>query len=315
MKSDIARLCPAVEAGEFDGLTGAVAEAVSVNLAHPMPSGQGFRLWTDAIAGLRSAIPDLERRDMIRMQGRDTSGATWVGVMGYFVGDFQRAWLGIPPTRRMAGMRYHEFFRVDGGQIVEIQSLWDIPELMMQAGAWPQAPGLGRQWQVPGPATQDGLTVEGSGRQALKLVSDMLTALGRNRDGVAAMQLNRYWHPAMSWYGPAGIGTTRGIEGFRAHHQRPFLASMPDRQALLGEGHLFAEGDYVGFTAWPGMVATLTGAEWLGLPGAGQNITLRSLDFWRVEGGLIRENWVLVDLLDIYAQLGVDVMKRMRALH
>ncbi len=39
---------------------------------------------------------------------------------------------------------------------------------------------------------------------------------------------------------------------------------------------------------------------------------MRSLDFWRMEDGLIRENWVLVDLLDAYRQLGVDVLARMR---
>jgi hypothetical protein len=39
---------------------------------------------------------------------------------------------------------------------------------------------------------------------------------------------------------------------------------------------------------------------------------MRSLDFWRVEQGLIRENWVLVDLLDVYTQLGVDVFARLR---
>jgi hypothetical protein len=39
---------------------------------------------------------------------------------------------------------------------------------------------------------------------------------------------------------------------------------------------------------------------------------LRSLDFWRLENGLIRENWVLVDLLDVYDQIGVDVFARIR---
>ncbi|MDE2673630.1 MAG: polyketide cyclase, partial [Paracoccaceae bacterium] len=37
-----------------------------------------------------------------------------------------------------------------------------------------------------------------------------------------------------------------------------------------------------------------------------------SLDFWRCENGMIRENWVLVDLLHVYAQIGVDVLARMR---
>jgi hypothetical protein len=38
---------------------------------------------------------------------------------------------------------------------------------------------------------------------------------------------------------------------------------------------------------------------------------MRSLDFWRVEDGLIRENWVLVDLLDIYRQVGIDIFARL----
>jgi hypothetical protein len=59
------------------------------------------------------------------------------------------------------------------------------------------------------------------------------------------------------------------------------------------------------------MRLTISHDGWLGIPPCGQQITLRSLDFWRMEGGLIRENWVLVDLLDMYAQLGVDVFARL----
>jgi hypothetical protein len=50
----------------------------------------------------------------------------------------------------------------------------------------------------------------------------------------------------------------------------------------------------------------------MGIAPADQEITMRSLDFWRCEQGLIRENWVLVDLLDVYQQIGVDVFSRMR---
>ncbi|MGB1146341.1 MAG: polyketide cyclase, partial [Alphaproteobacteria bacterium] len=32
---------------------------------------------------------------------------------------------------------------------------------------------------------------------------------------------------------------------------------------------------------------------------------------WRMENGLIRENWVLIDMLDIYRQLGIDVLGRL----
>jgi hypothetical protein len=41
--------------------------------------------------------------------------------------------------------------------------------------------------------------------------------------------MERFWHPRFNWYGPAGIGTARGVRGFRAWHQIPFLRGMPDR--------------------------------------------------------------------------------------
>ena len=87
---------------------------------------------------------------------------------------------------------------------------------------------------------------------------------------------------------------------------------MPDRVGSGTEGNLFADGAYVGFTAWPGMHMTISNDGWLGIAPANQKITMRSLDFWRCEDGLIKENWVLIDLLDIYAQIGVDVFARMR---
>lgn len=73
-----------------------------------------------------------------------------------------------------------------------------------------------------------------------------------------------------------------------------------------------ADGGYVGFTAWPGMRAKISGDGWMGIAASGQEITMRSLDFWRCENGMLRENWVLVDLLHVYNQIGVDVFQRMR---
>ena len=60
------------------------------------------------------------------------------------------------------------------------------------------------------------------------------------------------------------------------------------------------------------MHMTVSGSGWLGIAPGGQKITMRSLDFWRVEDNLIRENWVLIDLLSVYKQLGVDVLARMK---
>jgi predicted ester cyclase len=295
------------------------ADAV-VHLCYPFGSLVGPEaLYEAAYRGLFHAIPDLERRDTIVIAGPDKEGAAWIGCGGYYTGSFERPWLDIPPTGHQVAMRFHEFYRLEVGRVVEMQAIWDIPEVMMQAGAWPQAPSLGREWHVPAPATQDGIVPgpydpDASGRSR-RLVSDMLAALQRHpsQGGPEVMELDRFWHPRMNWYGPSGIGTARGITGFRNWHQIPFLAAMPDRGQHGGtRSHLFADGSYVAITGWPNMRQTLSHGGWLGLPPTGKAVVLRSLDFWRLEGSLIRENWVLIDLLDVYSQLGSDVFGRLR---
>ena len=299
-------------------LAGCFDRDAPVHLVQPFEDLDGAEgLYASALAPLHVAIPDLERRDTIIIAGTSLRGHDWVGCAGCYTGTFAAPWLDIQPTGHQIAMRFHEFFRVEDDRVVEMQALWDIPEVMMQAGAWPMSPSLGREWHVPGPATQDGLVPGPSdperSRRSCALVSQMLAALGLFADGgVEAMRLDAFWHPRCSWYGPSGIGTCRGISGFRNWHQIPFLNAMPDRAGSLGEGDLFGDADYVGFTAWPGMHATISGDGWLGIAPAGQKITLRSLDFWRCEGGLIRENWVLVDILDVYRQIGVDVLGRLR---
>ncbi len=273
-------------------------------------------LFESAYAPLLRALPDLERRPFISMAGVQ-GDAVWVGCAGHYMGVFESPWLDIPPTQHLAYMRFHEFFRIaEDGRIVEMQALWDIPELMMQAGAWAMTPSLGVTGFTPPPATSDGIRQgardDAESAASLKLVGDMLTGLSRSPHGVEAMELPRFWHPKMNWYGPAGIGAMRRISGFRNWHQIPFLNALPDRGGIPNVGAFFADDAYVGFTAFPGMRATVTGGGWLGIAPANQAITLRSLDFWRCEAGLIRENWVLVDLLDVYDQLKIDVFARMR---
>ena len=277
-------------------------------------------LYETCYAPLLLAMPDLERRDLIVMSGITSEGHEWVGCAGHYLGTFVAPWLDIPPTGRMTHMRFHEFFRFEQGKIVEIQAIWDIPEVMLQAHAWPLSPSLGWEGFIPGPASQDGLNIidkhQGQGQASAQHVLDMLhhLTLHPKQGGPEVMQLQRFWHPRMNWYGPAGIGSARGTEGFRNWHQIPFLNAMPDRGSHDHEldFHFFGEGEYVAVTGWPNMKQTITHGGWLGIAPTGQEISLRSLDFWRMDSGLIRENWVLVDLLDVYQQVGIDVFSRLR---
>ncbi len=290
-------------------------------LGHPFGSSvTSDNFYFSAYDKLFKAWPDLERRDWIVVAGADAHGSDWVGCGGYYTGVFAGPFLGIPPTGHQVAMRFHEFYRMVDGKIAEMQGLWDIPEVMMQAGAWPMAPSLGREWQVPGPAAQDGIAAgphdaRKSAATCARVV-EMLEHMKRHpaEGGPEAMELERFWHPRMNWYGPAGIGTGRGIAGFRNWHQIPFLNAMPDRGRHSAglQFHFFGDGDYAAVTGWPNMALTVTGDGWMGIVPSGQAISMRSLDFWRLEGDLIRENWVLVDLLDVYSQLGVDVFARLR---
>lgn len=298
-----------------------IASDAVFQLCHPFGEIQGGEaFFTQALALLRKSMPDVERRDWIVMAGTDEHGADWVGCGGHFMGTFCAPFLDIPPTGHLAHMRFHEFYRFEDGKVTEYQAIWDIPELMMQANAWPMAPSLGLEYCVPGPGTGDGLIRpprdEDASRASQELIVEMLEFMKKHpsQGGPEVMEMDRFWHETVNWYGPAGIGTARGIRGFRNWHQIPFLRAMPDRGLKAHEVtyHFFGDNNYCAVTGWPNMIQTVTHDGWMGLAPAGTEISMRSLDFWRMEDGKIRENWVMVDILDAYRQLGVDVFARLR---
>lgn len=302
-------------------LHGLLSDQCIIHMPYPLGDMQGADdLYNHCYAPLLAAMPDLERRDWILMSGESEHGGIWVGCAGHYVGTFVAPWLDIPPTGHYTHMRFHEFYNFVDGKVTEIQTLWDIPEVMMQAKAWPMAPSLGLEFYIPGPATQDGLSISNQdAAQPLRSrqhIIDMLTHMKRHptQGGPEVMAMDQFWHDRMNWYGPAGIGTGRGIDGFRNWHQIPFINAMPDRGQYMNEisYQFFGEGNYAAVTGWPNMIQTVTHDGWMGIAPSGQKITLCSLDFWRIENGKIRENWVMVDILDTYRQLGVDVLSRMR---
>ena len=305
-------------------------EEAIIHLSHPFGDISGStNFYNQALQPLFESLPDLERRDYIVIAGKTERDIEWVGCAGFYNGTFLKPFLDIPPTGHIAHMRFHEFYCFQGDKIIEVQALWDIPELMMQSDSWPMAPSLGREWCVPGPATMDGISdkpydLEKS-NSSMEHILGMADAMKKHPSmgGPEIMKMDYYWHPKMNWYGPSAIGSGRGIEGFRNWHQIPFLNAMPDRgkdTTFTNKGgsgdkvdfHFFGDGDYVAVTGWPNMKQTLTHDGWMGIAPNNKEVVLRSLDFWRLEEGKIRENWVMIDILDIYDQMGVDVLGRVR---
>ncbi len=261
-----------------------------------------------------AAFPDLERVCDIAVAD-DFNGRPWVAATGHYVGTFKRPWLGIAASNSVTTIRYGEFSRFENGRVVEIYTIVDVLDVMRQAGQWPAVlpVSLGSAERIPGPAAQDGLLAVsdpiGAGLQSRKLVEAMIVGL-MQYDGktLASMAMERFWHPNMMWYGPAGIGSARGLEGFQRCHQVPFLIAFPDR---IGGDHRarLAEGPYVASTGWPSVRATHLGDGWLGVPATGKRISMRVMDFWRREQALLLENWVFIDMIDLLGQMGVSVLK------
>lgn len=279
-------------------------------------------LWSELYAPLLRAMPDIERRDFIVMAGPrwgvDQSG-DWVGVGGNFIGTFTQPWLGIPPTGRPIYLRYHEYMRFEDGQAVEMEAIWDIPQLMLQAGAWPMAPQLGVEWMCPGPAPSNGVKTgpwdEAASSASVQIVYDMLHDLKKGTAEMPGRGLGGYWHQNAMWYGSTGLGTARGHDGIRDHILSGFRSGLSDNTRHLDDGVFFGDGDLVAFTGWPSGTATHSGDGFLGLAPTGRRVSRRSLDFWRIENGEIHENWVMVDMIDLYRQLGVDVFARMERMN
>ncbi len=262
---------------------------------------------------IRDSFPDIERRDQILIAG-EYQDKHLVCAMGGLQGTFAGDWHGIPATHGVASLRYGEVHEVEGRRIVESHVIIDVADLMLQAECWPMAKSLGTEHAWQSPATQDGLNLETveaeTGAAALAVVKKMHAGL-MMFDGtdIGSMDHARYWTPNFLWYGPAGIGTCRGLAGFQAHHQIPFLRAFPDRKVANHIANVY-DGTYVITGGWPSVVATHSGGGWLGLPATGNRIGMRVMDFYRIENGLIAENWVPIDIVDILRQMGVDVLER-----
>lgn len=303
--------------------------------AHPMNEVTGTaaalaRIWQP----LKQAFPDLERRDTIFLAGT-YQGKTLFAAAGVYCGTMRGDWLGIPATGRAIYLRYGEVWQLDAdGRVVQANLLWDVLDVMRQADVWPLGPSMGVEEAWPGPITADGVRLSPSdpslGQASLAQTLAMHKTLAEfddrgmlSREALIAMPQRDHWHPKMMWYGPAGIGTTRGLDGFVAGHQLPFRIAFARPQGTFeevtaerarhGAGHYIRIGDgpYSVTGGWPSVYAQHVGGGFCGMPPSGKPVFMRVMDFYLHNEQLIRENWVPLDMLDLFRQMGVDLIKRM----
>ncbi|WP_371153511.1 ester cyclase [Jannaschia sp. 2305UL9-9] len=266
------------------------------------------------ILPLRAALPHVQRRDEIVIGGenrRDTGGR-WVACVTHYVGTHTASLWGVAPSGHLAFLRSGEFHRLGcDGRITQSRIIMDLPDLMRQAGRQAFSVSLGTEMLFPGPATHDGVCPNPDGGSAsLDLVERMLGALHVydpvTRASAAQTGEGGTWADDMMWYGPGGIGSNHRWDGFVADHRDAFLTAFPDRK---GGNHYcrIGDGNYAAVSGWPSMTMTHRG-PYLGVEATGRALTLRVMDFYRCADGRIAENWVLLDYVDLFKQMGHDIL-------
>lgn len=291
-------------------------DSLDFNASHPINQQRGVEQFLRGFwMPLKRAVPDVRHSPHILMAGTFREQA-WVCATGHLHGTFAEDWLGIPATGAPLHIRSGEFWRVEDGRFAECYLLLDLVDVMRQAGYRVLPERRGRSGAFPPPQTGDGVRLTGEAdeeetRRSLALVEAMINEGLMAYDGktLTSMHMDRYWYPDMRWYGPEGIGTAHSLREFEDFHQRHFLGAFPDRRGGNHKSRI-AEGVYVASTGWPSIRATHAG-EYLGTPATGQQITMRVMDWWRRDGDLLAENWVFIDLIDLFLQFGVDLFARL----
>jgi len=268
------------------------------------------------ILPLRRALSHVHRRDEVFIGGsnRLQEGEQWVASVTHYVGNFHKPIVRIEPNGSLAFLRSGEFYRLENGRIAEAKLIIDFLDLLRQTCRFPLPRQLGTEMLFPSPATHDGVLPgdRGRGSASLDLVEAMLRDLTHfdpeTLESKGQTGEDGYWHDDMLWYGPAGIGANYRWEGFEKEHRRAFLAAFPDR---VGGNHYchVGDGNYAAVSGWPSMTMTHQG-DYLGVAATGRSLTLRVMDFYRCASGKIMENWVLLDYIDLFQQMDVDLIAR-----
>ncbi|WP_420631422.1 ester cyclase [Candidatus Leptofilum sp.] len=302
-------------------------EDVDWNGSHPINQLRGTaaliaRFWEP----LRRAFPDLKRNVHIFMGGL-SGGEAWVSGLGYFSGTFWQNWLDIPATGQKTTIPFGQFYLMREGKIAESFVILDLLAVMRQAGYQVLPPSLGAEGgNVAAPHTRDGVLLTAQDaletRQTGQLVEAMIRGLLRydRRAGIESMEQTHYWHPQMHWYGPTGIGSCFSFAEYEDFQLRPWMTSFgewPDlavgdgRVIGLAEGDYLAEGKYASLGVWDAPFS-IHHREYLGVPATGKLLTMRDFDWYRREGNRLAQNWIPIDMIDLFMQMDVDLFGRMR---
>ncbi|MDK1082417.1 MAG: ester cyclase, partial [Anaerolineae bacterium] len=141
----------------------------------------------------------------------------------------------------------------------------------------------------------------GSAQQNLELLHAMVDVLVAPEQDLDAQK--EFWAEDMIWHGPPGFGDVHGLEGFQQGVIAKFYQAFPDYN-----GSLDIEVADENWVAGTGYVTGTHEGDWLGIPATGKPVKMQFSDFWLIRDGKLAENWVMIDHMGVFEQIGVDPM-------
>ena len=301
-------------------------EEAQFNGFHPINEIKGIEeIKNKYLLPLKKAFPDLERRNNLVIGG-SFRNKVFVSFISHLTGTFSNEWLGIEPTNKTIYLRTCEAHEIVNNKIIKSYTLIDTVDFIRQTGYWPINKSLGIEGMWPSPITGDGENYQNLDKELSLQNLNKSLAMQRslnikpeNEPGLSKDQIKeklidhpqrKYWHSKMMWYGPSGIGTARGLEGFVDHHQLPFRLTFKERDYWkIGHYIEIGDGNYSMTGGWHSIQCVHGSSDWLGYEPTYKKITMRVMDFYLNHEGLIRENWVPIDIAHILNQIGIDIFK------
>ncbi len=271
-------------------------------------------------APLKTAMPQMERQIHLFLGGQSSAhesgtgdGAWWTAGAGYLSGIATGPLFGIPASEQPIRIRWGEFLRFDAeGNITHAQTIWDLIDWLDQIDLPVLPKPKGAAHVFPAATGYDGILLDEhdntEGQKSLSLGRQLIFG-GLNKfdeTDLTSMGMKDFFHPNIKWYGPGGIGACLSLIEFERLHQQPWLVAFPDRKVKHLES-LFAEDQLVAASGPMGVVATHTG-PYLGHPASGKPIEVSGLDFWLRREKQFTENWVFVDMIHLFEQMGIDLL-------